>query len=65
MKAMKQYRGLPKPIYWIFLARLVNTMGAFVHPFLAIYLTETLGYSTAQAGGLCHLLGNGLCAGGL
>lgn len=50
MKAMKQYRGLPKPIYWIFLARLVNTMGAFVHPFLAIYLTETLGYSTAQAG---------------
>lgn len=50
MQAMKQYRGLPKPIYWIFLARLVNAMGAFVHPFLAIYLTETLGYSTAQAG---------------
>lgn len=50
MNAFKQYRGLPKPIYWIFLARLVSAMGAFVHPFLAIYLTETLGYSTAQAG---------------
>jgi MFS family permease len=50
MNALKQYKGLPKPIYWIFLARLVSAMGAFVHPFLAIYLTETLGYSTAQAG---------------
>jgi MFS family permease len=49
-KVLNQYRGLPRPIYWIFIARLVNTMGAFVYPFLTIYLTETLGYSTARAG---------------
>lgn len=44
------YRGLPKGIYAIFTASIVNSMGNFVYPFLAIFLTENLGYSNAQAG---------------
>lgn len=44
------YRGLPKSIYAIFAASIVNSMGNFVYPFLAIFLTGNLGYSNAQAG---------------
>lgn len=44
------YRGLPKSIYAIFAASIINSMGNFVYPFLAIFLTENLGYSNAQAG---------------
>ena len=44
------YRGLPRSIYVIFVSRIVNSMGAFVWPFLAIYLTTNLGIGEAQAG---------------
>jgi len=44
------YRGLPRSIYILFFSRIVNTTGAFVRPFLAIFLTSNLGISDAQAG---------------
>lgn len=44
------YRGLPKPIYTIFLATVVNGMGIFVFPFLTLYLTRKLGMSERAAG---------------
>ena len=42
--------GLPTQFWWLWTGTLVNRAGAFVLPFLAIYLTRSLGYSTAFAG---------------
>lgn len=44
------YKGLPKEIYIIFISRVINSMGAFVHPLLALILTQKIGLSTAKAG---------------
>ncbi len=46
------YRGLPQPIYVLFFATIINGMGIFVYPFLALYLTKRLGYSALDAGTL-------------
>jgi len=46
----KTYRGLPRSIYIIFFARIVNSIGSFVMPFLSIFLTDNLGLAEAQAG---------------
>jgi MFS family permease len=42
--------GLPREFWWLWAGTLVNRAGAFVLPFLAIYLTRSLGYSTSFAG---------------
>ncbi|MFA7130064.1 MAG: MFS transporter, partial [Sphaerochaeta sp.] len=44
------YRGLPQPIYVLFFATIINGLGIFVYPFLALYLTQRLGYTPLQAG---------------
>ncbi len=44
------YRGLPQPIYVLFLSTVINAVGIFVYPFLALYLTRRLGYTALQAG---------------
>jgi MFS family permease len=44
------YRGLPRPIYTLFLAEVVNGVGIFVFPFLTLFLTKRLGMSEAVAG---------------
>ncbi|RKD30613.1 MDR family MFS transporter [Thermohalobacter berrensis] len=44
------YKGLPRSIYVLFFARIINTMGAFVFPFLTFYLTENLGIREEVAG---------------
>ncbi len=44
------YRGLPRPVYVIFIATVVNGTGIFVYPFLALFLTQRLGYDPAKAG---------------
>jgi MFS family permease len=44
------YRGLPQPIYVLFFSTVINAVGIFVYPFLALYLTQRLGYSALQAG---------------
>ncbi len=49
-KSFDLYRGLPKSIYTIFLATVVNGMGIFVFPFLTLYLTRKLGMSERAAG---------------
>ncbi|MFA6785554.1 MAG: MFS transporter [Sphaerochaeta sp.] len=55
MKAKREnlltiYRGLPQPIYVLFFATIINGLGIFVYPFLALYLTQRLGYTPLQAG---------------
>ncbi|MDV3427632.1 MAG: MFS transporter, partial [Bacillota bacterium] len=49
---VKQYRGLKKEIYIIFTARIVNSMGCFVYPLLALIMTQKIGLSTARTGTL-------------
>jgi MFS family permease len=44
------YRGLPRSIYFIFLSRIINSVGAFVGPLITLLLTDKIGLSTAEAG---------------
>ncbi len=46
----KTYRGLPKNMYILFLAQVINRFGDFVIPFLTLYLTKKLGYSFETSG---------------
>lgn len=50
MHFLAQYKGLPKQIYILSIARAVIAMGMmFVYPFLSLLLTKQLGYSELQA----------------
>lgn len=49
-KMLSHYTELPKSIYILFFARMVNSMGAFVYPFLTIYLTKTFSLDEGEAG---------------
>lgn len=44
------YRGMPREIYVIFIARIVNAMGGFVMPLMTIILTQSIGLSKEMAG---------------
>ncbi len=44
------YRGLPRGIYALFFAQVVNSIGNLVYPFLTLFLTQRLGYSSSVAG---------------
>ena len=51
--------GLPRVYWWLWTGTLVNRIGAFVIPFLAIYLTSGLHRSVSYAGLVLALLGLG------
>jgi len=44
------YLGLPRSVYVIFLARVVNSMGNFVFPFMTLLLTTKCGMGEQRAG---------------
>lgn len=44
------YRGLNRSVYVLFFARIINSIGSFVYPFLTLFLTDKLGHSAADAG---------------
>ena len=50
------YRGLPKEIYIIFLARIINSLGGFVQPLLVLILTQKIGMDSGKAGFYITLL---------
>jgi MFS family permease len=54
MKKLNQllspYRGLPREIYIIFFARMINAMGVFVWPMMTLLLTKKIGLTEAEAG---------------
>ncbi len=54
--------GLPRTFWWIWTGTLVNRLGSFVVPFLALYLTAAQGYSIAFAGLVATLYGLGSAA---
>lgn len=41
---------MPRSIYFIFLSRIINSIGAFVGPLITLLLTDKIGLSTAEAG---------------
>jgi len=49
---LQRYRGLPREIYILFLARVINSVGAFVYPLLTLILTDKIGFGEDSAG-LC------------
>ena len=44
------YGGLKRSVYVLFLARIINSIGSFVYPFLTLFLTDKLDYSASDAG---------------
>ena len=62
MKPITQYRGLPGPVYVLFLARVVTALGMFVGPMMTLILTRKIGLSPAVTGTLITVatLGSGL-----
>jgi MFS family permease len=52
-------RGLPRAFAWLFAGTLVNRLGTFVMPFLAIYLTEELHLSVERTSFIAGLVGMG------
>lgn len=47
---LKTYKGLSKEVYVLFIGRIVNSLGAFVHPLMALILTKKIGLSVSEAG---------------
>ncbi|HEX3026332.1 MAG TPA: MFS transporter [Clostridia bacterium] len=50
------YAGLPREVYFLFAARLVNAMGSFIMPLLTLILTQKLGHTKSDAGGMISFL---------
>lgn len=50
MRYFNTYRGLPKSIYIIFIAQIINRFGDFVVPFLSLFLVKKLGLNYQSAG---------------
>ncbi|MFP2912591.1 MFS transporter, partial [Pyxidicoccus sp. 3LFB2] len=51
--------GLPRTYWVLWVGTLVNRLGSFVVPFLALYLTRERGYTVEQAGFVASLHGAG------
>ena len=49
-KILGPYIGLPKEVYVIFLARIINAMGVLVFPLLTLILKEKIGLTNGEAG---------------
>lgn len=54
---LRPYRGMPKEIYVIFIARIINAIGCFVMPLMTIILTQSIGLSREMAGFYISLAG--------
>ncbi|MFC2145675.1 MFS transporter, partial [Actinomycetota bacterium] len=68
MNYFSAYLRLPRPVYILFFARIINTIGSFVYPLLAILLTFKLGFAEDAAGRITTIAvavgGIGLLIGG-
>ncbi len=51
------YKGMPKEIYVIFVARIINALGCFVMPLLTIILSQNVGLSKQMTGFYISLAG--------
>ncbi|MEO0478842.1 MAG: MFS transporter [Planctomycetota bacterium] len=62
---LRELLGLPGPLRALFASTAVLRLGAFVYPYLAIYLTRERGFSTLDAGWILAAGGLGLMLGNL
>ncbi|HSQ89907.1 MFS transporter [Romboutsia sp.] len=53
---LSTYKGLPKEIYVLFIGKIVNCIGAFVHPLMSLILTQRVGMSAFEAGKFITML---------
>ncbi len=53
---LKTYTKLPRNVYILFIAGIINSAGSFVYPFLAMFLTIKLGFSEYFAGFLLTVI---------
>lgn len=53
------FGGFPAAFWWLWVSTLVNWLGRFVVPLMAIYLTQSLGYPPMTAGIMLALFGAG------
>ena len=54
-KTIAPYRGLPRSVYTLFVATVVNGAGIFVFPFMALILTRRFGLSEKETGDIVFL----------
>lgn len=57
------FSGLPRPVWLISVATLVNRSGTMVLPFLALFLTSERGFTTTETGQILAMYGIGGIAG--
>ena len=54
MKSFKSllspYRGMPREIYVVFFARMINAMGMFIFPLFTLILSKKIGLSPSETG---------------
>lgn len=58
------YEGLNPASWWLALVMLINRSGTMVLPFMTLYLTQTRGFRTEQAGLVMAIFGAGAICGG-
>ncbi len=63
-RLLPDVRGLPRAYWYLWAGALVNRLGSFVVPFLALYLTRMRGLSVERAGLVVALFGAGVLASG-
>lgn len=54
-KFMAIYVGLPREIYFLVIARIINNLGRFISPLLTLILTQKIGLDPATSGSLISL----------
>lgn len=59
MKSWTMLRSMPREIWILFVATLVNRAGTMVLPFLVLYMTSSLGFSAERAGFILAIYGMG------
>ena len=52
---LQMYKNLPRNIYIMLFVKFINALGQFVVPFLSLFLTLKLGYSTVFASSIITL----------
>lgn len=50
LNPLSSYKGLAPSVYFLFIARTINSLGDFVYPLITMYLTLKLGMSENQTG---------------
>jgi len=55
LAVFKLYRGLPRTVYILFFATVINGVGIFVFPFLTLFLTKKAGMDPREAGNFMFL----------